>query len=59
MCGHLWRELGGVRVCLRCGMTVSRLGGAVVFDRRLANIKNRKGMRANEKQSGKIPGLHG
>lgn len=49
MCGHLWKELNDVRVCLRCGMTVSRLDGAVVFDRKLANIKNRKGMRANEK----------
>lgn len=49
MCGHIWRELNDVRVCLRCGITVSRIDGVVVFDRKLANIRNRKGMKANEK----------
>ena len=49
MCGHIWKEVNDIRICLRCGMAVSRIDGAVVFDRKLANIKNRKGMKANEK----------
>lgn len=35
MCRHLWKVVNDVRVCLRCGMTVSRYDSKVIFDRKL------------------------
>lgn len=49
MCGHIWKEVNDVRICLCCGMTVSMIDGAILFDRKLANIKDRKGRKADEK----------
>lgn len=49
MCSHTWKTINDVRVCMRCGLTVRILDGAILFDRKIANINNRKGMKANEK----------
>ena len=36
MCNHIWKVVNDVRVCLRCGLTVSRFDGSIVgFDRKL------------------------
>lgn len=43
MCNHIWKKVNDVRVCLRCGMTVRLLDGAILFDRKLPNIGNKKG----------------
>lgn len=44
MCNHIWRTINDVRVCQKCGLTVRRLDGAVVFDRKLSDaLKGGKG----------------
>lgn len=43
MCNHMWKDMNDVRVCLRCGITVRRLDGAIIFDRKLPNINGKKG----------------
>lgn len=44
MCKHIWKKVNDVRVCLRCGLTVRKLDGAVIgFDRKLPNILRGKG----------------
>lgn len=43
MCGHLWIEINDIRVCKRCGMTISLIDGKVMFDRKFANIGHKKG----------------
>ena len=44
MCSHLWVEINDVRVCRRCGITVRKLDGKIMFDRRFANVgKSKKG----------------
>jgi len=44
MCRHIWKDVNDLRVCLRCGLTVRRLDGAVVcFDRKLPGILCKKG----------------
>lgn len=44
MCKHIWREANDVRVCMRCGLTVRKLDGAVVsFDRKLPDYLRQKG----------------
>lgn len=44
MCNHIWKEVNDVRVCLRCGLTVRKLDGAVVgFDRKLPGMLRKKG----------------
>lgn len=42
MCNHIWKKVNDVRVCVRCGLTVNRLTGELIFDRRLADVGNRK-----------------
>lgn len=44
MCNHIWKTVNDVRVCQRCGLTVRRLDGKVMFDRNLPNAaqKGRK-----------------
>ena len=44
MCSHMWKTYNDVRVCLRCGLTVNRFDGRVIFDRKLPNAvqKGRK-----------------
>ena len=42
MCNHIWRIVNDARVCLRCGITINRFNGKVIFDRRLPD-KLRKG----------------
>lgn len=38
MCNHIWKMVNDVRVCLRCGLTVSRFDGKpIAFDRKLPN----------------------
>lgn len=43
-CGHQWKQINDVLVCIKCG--VSRVDKAVIFDRDFPNerkrIKNRK-----------------
>lgn len=43
MCKHVWKDMNDVRVCLRCGITVRRLDGAIIFDRKLPNIRKGRG----------------
>lgn len=35
MCNHIWKMMNDVRVCLRCGITISIFDGRVIFDRKL------------------------
>ena len=44
MCNHVWKTVNDVRVCLRCGITVVRNNGKVIFDRKLTDTvqKGRK-----------------
>ena len=42
MCGHLWRKMNDVRVCMKCGLTVGKDGRVLVFDRRLRNVAGKK-----------------
>lgn len=35
MCNHIWKMVNDTRVCLRCGLTISRFDGKVIFDRKL------------------------
>ena len=37
MCKHVMKTINDVRVCLRCGMTIRRLDGAIIFDRKLVS----------------------
>lgn len=46
MCNHIWKTVNDVRVCQRCGLTVRRDGGRVIFDRKLPSI----GQKGNKKQ---------
>ena len=41
--------MNDVRVCQRCGMTVGRQGGAVIFDRKYPCVWGKKGRKKNEK----------
>lgn len=43
MCRHIWKTVGGLRVCLKCGMTVRMLDGKVMHDRKLPGILQKKG----------------
>lgn len=43
MCSHLWIQINDIRVCKRCGMTISMLDGKVMFDRNFANAGKKKG----------------
>ena len=38
MCNHLWKTVNDVRVCVRCGLTINRFDGSVLFDRKLPGI---------------------
>jgi len=49
MCNHLWKVANDVRVCVRCGITISRFDGNIIFDRKLPDIVKRKGRKKNEK----------
>lgn len=41
MCGHSWRRVCDMWVCMRCGMT--RLNdGRILLDRKLINMKPKK-----------------
>lgn len=43
MCKHLWQNVGKVRVCLRCGLTVSLVDGRMMIDKELPGLLQRKG----------------
>ncbi len=46
MCGHNWKIVNDVSVCLRCGLTINRLTGEpICFDRKLVNRKDRRSKR--------------
>lgn len=42
MCNHLWVEVNDVRVCRRCGLTVRKFDGKVMFDREFINAASKK-----------------
>ena len=42
MCNHIWKTVNDVRVCQRCGLTVRRFDGKVMFDKKLPDTLNRK-----------------
>lgn len=42
MCGHLFKTINNVRVCLRCGMTINLIDGSVTYDRELQSQVDRK-----------------
>nr|MBR4281014.1 hypothetical protein [Clostridia bacterium] len=41
MCRHIWQNVGKVRVCPRCGLTVSLIDGKVMLDNELHGTLNR------------------
>lgn len=41
MCGHQWRKLNDVYICVRCGLTKT-YDGKIIFDRRLPSKLNKK-----------------
>lgn len=43
MCKHIWQTVGKVRVCPRCGLTVSLIDGKVMRDKELPGLLQRKG----------------
>ena len=43
MCGHVWREVNDIRVCARCGLTVRKTDGKIMFDRKYINAGKQKG----------------
>lgn len=43
MCNHIWKTVNDLRVCLRCGLTVRRVDGEIMFDRKLPVISCKKG----------------
>lgn len=42
MCRHIWQTVGKVRVCPRCGLTVSLIDGKVTHDKELPGLLQRK-----------------
>lgn len=42
MCRHIWKTINKVRVCPRCGLTVSLIDGRVMLDRELPGTMSRK-----------------
>lgn len=42
MCRHIWQTVGKVRVCPRCGLTVSLIDGKVMLDKELPAVLNRR-----------------
>lgn len=46
MCSHLWREINDIRVCARCGLTVRKLDGKIMFDRGYSNYSKKKGRKS-------------
>lgn len=43
MCRHIWKTVNSVRVCPRCGLTVSLIDGKVMLDKKLPGTMSRKG----------------
>ncbi len=41
MCPHSWITINDIRVCTRCGMTVTD-DGKVLFDRKFVNQKEKR-----------------
>ena len=41
MCGHNWRKVNDVWVCLNCGLTRTH-DGKILFDRKITNYKSKK-----------------
>lgn len=41
MCGHDWKKINDVWVCLRCGLTKT-YDGRFLFDRKIINYKSKK-----------------
>ena len=42
MCKHIWKNAGSLRVCPRCGLTVSLFDGKVMLDKELPRVLSRK-----------------
>lgn len=42
MCKHIWQTVGKVRVCPRCGLTLSLIDGKVMRDKELPGLLQRK-----------------
>ena len=43
MCGHQWKKVNDVYVCIKCGLTKT-YDGKIIFDRKLPN-NTKKGKR--------------
>lgn len=41
MCGHIWKKVNDVYICVRCGLTKT-YDGRILFDRKLPNYKSKK-----------------
>ena len=53
-CGHLWRKMNDVRVCMKCGLTVGKDGRVLVFDRRLRDVVTKPEKRIKKRKK-KMP----
>lgn len=42
MCRHIWKTINSVRVCPRCGLTVSLIDGKMMLDKSLPGTMSRK-----------------
>ena len=47
MCNHEFKQINDVRVCQRCGLTVT-MDGKIIFDRKIANYKSKKKKRGKK-----------
>lgn len=52
MCSHKMVNVGGVKVCLKCGMTVLS-DGSIYFDRKLPNYKSKRRRKDEKRIAGK------
>ena len=43
MCNHIWKTVNDLRVCMRCGLTVRKYDGKIMFDKKLPDMMSRKG----------------
>lgn len=50
MCNHQWKKINDIKVCTRCGLTIT-YDGKIMFDRKLPNY--RKGARKCQEQNHK------
>ena len=41
MCSHEWRKINDVKVCMRCGITVTH-DGKILFDKKIKDYRPKK-----------------